>query len=76
MTARRTPLGDFHPAAEVARRFGVSVDTVARWITSGLIEATNVATRPGDVRWRISDRAIAEFAEARSRAALSRRAAS
>ncbi len=52
---------------QVAKRFGVDHIKVLRWINSGELHAINVATRPtGQVRWRISAEALADFERRRA----------
>ena len=75
MSTRRPPLGRFHSVAEVAGILGVAENTVRRLIDSGALAAVNAAVQRGDVRWRISDRALEEYAEANSHAALTQRSA-
>lgn len=74
MSRRSEPVGQLHTTADVGRILGdVSDETVRRYIADGDLVAINIATKPGDVRWRVSDRAIAEFCAARTYQPRSRR---
>lgn len=46
---------------EVAKRYGVSPDTVRGWIASGLLRATNIGKGKKKPRFRIEPQALEEF---------------
>ncbi|MCA9189823.1 MAG: helix-turn-helix domain-containing protein [Pirellulaceae bacterium] len=50
----------------VARRYGVSVDRVRGWITSGQLTGINLGDGAQRPRWRISPEALATFEAARA----------
>lgn len=51
----------------LARRYGVSVDKVVRWILAGELEALNLATSPsGRPRYKITEEAIQAFERRRT----------
>lgn len=75
MTTRRPPLGRWLPVAEAADLLSCSPNHVRRLIASGALDASNIAATAGDAKWRVSERAIAEFTAAR-RPESAKRAAS
>jgi hypothetical protein len=59
--------GRYLALADVAGRFGVSVDKVASWIKTGELRAINVARRGnGRPRWRIAPADLAIFESVRA----------
>lgn len=53
---------------DLTKKFGVGEATVLRWILSGQLKAMNVGRMPGlgKPRWRITEKALADFESARS----------
>ena len=53
---------------QIAQRFGVSVETVVRWIRDGELRAVNVSRSRTSkkLRWRITAEALAAFEAART----------
>jgi excisionase family DNA binding protein len=63
---RRPPIGRWLSTAQTAETLGCSENHVRRLIETGALDASNIAVQTGDCRWRISERAIAEFTAART----------
>jgi excisionase family DNA binding protein len=64
--AARGPVRPQLPTSEVAKRLGIGEDTVRELISRGDLRARNIATKPGDLRWRVDEGDLAEFLEART----------
>lgn len=53
--------------ADVAKRYGISVNKVLGWIRRGELHAVNLANRVGGrPRWKIAPEALADFERSRS----------
>ncbi|HUY88991.1 MAG TPA: helix-turn-helix domain-containing protein [Pirellulales bacterium] len=71
---RQKPERDRLTPPEVAKRLGVSADTVRGWISTGTLKAVNVAGPGKRPSHRISPEALAEFEQRRTPApAVARR---
>jgi hypothetical protein len=66
VSERRPPIGRWHSVEDISDLFDCSENHVRRLIHIGALEAQNIAVLPGDVKWRICDRALTEFADRRS----------
>ncbi len=51
---------------EVGQVLGVSGETVRALIADGQLRARNIATKPGDVRWRVDEGDLATYLESRT----------
>jgi excisionase family DNA binding protein len=62
----RGPVRRQLPTSEVAGVLSVCEDTVRELISTGQLPARNIATKPGDVRWRVDEGALAAYLESRT----------
>lgn len=68
MSRQTAPVGVLHTTKQAGQIIGICSETVRRLIADGELAGVNIARRPGDVRWRVTDAAIADYVKAHEHA--------